>query len=185
MNAKPASCLSNENGSALIVAMLILIVVTILGIMASRSANIELQIASHDKVAKMTRYATETVCEGLAPELIEQQIDGLPSSSSTTSPAPTLVIFEPNFFLDEVCKVPSETDRDFQAGRLSETTVHVSVFGMTSLTEGNAIQLPEGYHGRGKGLAGGGAQIRFVIRGLGRGAADSEARVSTGWRHVI
>jgi hypothetical protein len=189
MDTQKESVFRNEQGSALIVTVLILMTVTVIGILASRTANIELQVASHDKVHKMTWFATDAVCDGLVPELIEQNIESRGFGSQTTpfkyGPSNDLDIFNSEFYLNEMCAIPSETNRDIQMTGLSQTTVHVSVFGDTTFSPGNAIQLPEGYHGRGKGLAGGGAQIMFNIRGLGRGAANSEARVTTGWRHII
>jgi hypothetical protein len=176
--------LHNENGSALIVVILVLLVVTVIGILSTRTATIELQVASHDKLHKMTWYATEDVCDGLAPELIEQNIEsrGFGSQAPPFNYGPTtdLWIHNSEFYLNEVC-----AGGDVQMDSLSETRVVAAIFGDTTLSPGNAIQLPEGYHGRGKGLAGGGAQIVYTISGLGNGPAKSQARVVTGWRHLI
>jgi hypothetical protein len=189
MNCKPVLDIRNERGSALIVTVLILLAVTVIGILSTRSATIELQIAGHDKVHKMTWFATDAVCDGLVPELIEQNIeqrgfgDQLPPFKYGNSN--DLDIHTSEFYLNETCAVPSETNRDIEMTGLAQTDVSVVVFGDTRFLPGNAIQLPEGYHGRGKGLAGGGAQIVYIIRGFGRGAANSQARVTTGWRHVM
>lgn len=189
MYRKGASILKNDKGSALIMTVLILVAVTVIGILSTRTASIELQVAAHDKFQKMTWYATDAVCDGLMPELIEQNIENrgfggqVPPFNYGNSP--NLNIYNSEFYTNETCAIPSETNKDVQMSGLANTDVHVSVYGATELTAGNAIQLPEGYHGRGKGLAGGGAHILFVIRGLGRGAASTEARVSTGWLHVI
>lgn len=176
--------LKNEKGSALIVVILVLTVMTVIGVLATRTSTIELQVASHDKLHKMTRYATEAVCDGLAPELIEQNIErrGFGSQTPPFNHGPTtdLWVHNSEFYLNETCN-----GADVQMDNLSETTVQVAMFGDTTLSPGNALQLPEGYHGRGKGLAGGGAQIIYTISGLGNGPAKSQARVVTGWRHLI
>jgi Tfp pilus assembly protein PilX len=74
MNCKPVSILRNDKGSALIITVLILVAATVIGLLASRTANIEQRIASYDKFHKMTWYATDSVVLGLMPELIEQNI---------------------------------------------------------------------------------------------------------------
>ncbi len=176
--------LQNENGSALIVVILVLMVITVLGVLATRTSTIELQVASHDKLHKMTWYTTEAVCDGLAPEMIEQNIESRGFGSQTPpfnyGPTSDLWVHNSEFYLNEACN-----GADMQVDNLSETAVQVAIFGNTTLSPGNALQLPEGYHGRGKGLAGGGAQIVYTISGLGNGPAKSQARVVTGWRHLI
>ena len=188
MNSKRLPTYGNERGSALIVVVLVLMAVTVIGILSTRTALIEQQVATHDKVHKMTWAATDAVVDGLMPELIEQNIlqrgfgDQAPPIPYGNSGG--LEVYTSDFYLNEACAVPSETNRDVEMSGLSGTSVYVSVFGATRLAPGNAIQLPEGYHGRGKGLAGGGAQLEFVIRGLGRGPANSEVRTASGWRHL-
>jgi hypothetical protein len=185
--------LRNEKGSALITAVLILMVVTVIGIVASRTANMELQIATHDKVHKMTWFATDAVCE-LSAELIEQNIEQRGFGSEPTpfayGASEDLTVYTSELFMNTegptcASNVPEEDNRDVALVGLGQSAVSVRIYGDTMLSSGNAIQLPEGYHGRGKGLAGGGAQIVYVIRGLGRGAVNSEARIASGWRHVI
>lgn len=189
MKSKRLSIFKNEEGSMLIVVVLVLMVVTVIGILSTRTALIEQQIATKDKIHKMTWHATDAVVDGLMPELIEQNIAerGFGSQTPPFNYGNTndLDVYNSEFYMNETCAIPSETNRDVEMSGLSQTTVDTVVYGVTSLSEGNAIQLPEGYHGRGKGLAGGGAQINFVIRGLGRGADNSQSRVSAGWRHVI
>lgn len=173
----------------LIVVVLVLMVVTVIGLLASRTALIEQQIATNDKTFKMTWHATDAVVDGLMPELIEQNIAqrgfGNQTPPFTYGNTNNLDVYNSEFYLNETCAIPSETNRDVEMSGLSQTTVSVVTYGVTEFAPGNAIQLPEGYHGRGKGMAGGGAQIQFVIRGLGRGPANSQARVSSGWRHLI
>jgi hypothetical protein len=189
MNSKPASMLRNDRGSALIIVLLVLVAVTTIGLLAARTSLIEERIASYDKFHKVTWYATDAVVLGLMPELIEQNIANR-GFGSYPPPIPygnagNLDVYTSDFYMNDQCAVPSETNRDVEAKNLSGADVNVSVYGTTELSEGNAIQLPEGYHGRGHGLAGGGAAMIFVIRGLGRGSANTEARVAGGWVHVI
>jgi hypothetical protein len=184
----------NEKGSALITAVLILMVVTVIGIIATRTSNMELQIATNEKVHKMTWFATDAVCDELSTELIEQNIEqrgfGSQAPPFEYGASENLMVYTSELFMNTegatcASNVPEEDNRDIAVSGLGQSVVSVRIYGNTELSSGNAIQLPEGYHGRGKGLAGGGAQIVYVIRGLGRGAVNSEARIAAGWRHVI
>jgi len=51
--------LKNEDGSVLVVALIILVVLTLLGIAATTTTEIETQIAGNEKVHKMTFYKAE------------------------------------------------------------------------------------------------------------------------------
>lgn len=53
------SILKNENGSALLISLLILGLLTLLGIFATNTTNIEIQIAGNEKVHKLGFYAAE------------------------------------------------------------------------------------------------------------------------------
>lgn len=187
----------NEKGSALIVAVLILLVVTVIGIIASRTADIELRIATHDKTHKMTWFATDAVVDGLVPELMEQAIDLRLTEDDVLSDvmpvwSDDLETPTPAFYLNEEdadpcvnCPFPDNADIVLSAAAMGQADAFVRVYGATGFSPGNALQLPEGYHGRGKGLASGGAVIIYDIRGLGTGMVQSESRISSRWRHVI
>jgi len=56
---KRLSILNNENGSALLISLLILGLLTLLGIFATNTTNIEIQIAGNDKLHKLGFYAAE------------------------------------------------------------------------------------------------------------------------------
>ena len=190
MNRKPFLKYGNENGAALITTVLILVAVTVIGLLASRSSLIEQRIGTNDKIHKRTWYATEAVVSGLMPELIEQNIEkrgfGAGAPPIAYGPSNQLNVYTSDFYNNEQCAIPSETNRDVQANNLAQTNVYVSIYGRTELSAGNAIQLPEGYTlPRGGGAAGGGTQKLYIIRGLGVGAANSQAYIPIGYRHVI
>lgn len=195
--------IQSEKGSALIVAIMILMVVTVIGIIASRTANIELRIATHDKTHKMTWFATDAMVDGLVPELMEQAIDlRLTEDDVLSEVMPVwsdhLTALTPAFYINEEDADPCKNcpfwddehnddnaDIVLSSAAMGQADLFARVYGATGFLPGNALQLPEGYHGRGKGLASGGAIIIYDIRGLGQGAAESESRISSRWRHVI
>jgi len=59
MKEKPIF-LNNEKGSVLIVAVIFLMLLTVLGIFATTTSTIELQISGNDKINKMVFYAADS-----------------------------------------------------------------------------------------------------------------------------
>jgi type IV pilus assembly PilX-like protein len=68
------SPLNNENGSVIIAAIFILVVLTILGIAASNTSTLELQIASNDQFMKMAFYNADSALYGTS-KLISHAIN--------------------------------------------------------------------------------------------------------------
>lgn len=58
------SPLNNEKGSVIVAALFILVVVTILGIAATNTSTLELQIASNDQIIKMAFYNADSALYG-------------------------------------------------------------------------------------------------------------------------
>lgn len=52
--------LNNEKGSTLIVAIMFLMLLTILGVFATTTSTIELQISGNDKISRMVFYAADS-----------------------------------------------------------------------------------------------------------------------------
>jgi Tfp pilus assembly protein PilX len=55
--------LKNEEGSAIVVAMMILMVITIIGISASKMTTVELQIVRNDGIYKQNLYLAEAAAQ--------------------------------------------------------------------------------------------------------------------------
>lgn len=189
---------NNQNGSALITAVLILMVVTVLGIVATKTSTIELRIAAQDKFHKMTWFATDATVDAVVPGLLEQAIDNrlqagdnleeiLPVFSSSL----TANNFE--FYNNRetgICALdtPSPTNADLvlDADAMGESSVFVRAYGPTQAVGGTSQLMVEGYSGFGKSAARGGTMIVYSIRGLGVGnTSNSEARIESRWRYVI
>ncbi|MBT8340566.1 MAG: hypothetical protein HKP58_19080 [Desulfatitalea sp.] len=181
--------LSNQEGSTLIIVVLVLLVVTVLGVLSTRTALIEQQVATFDKVHKMTWHATDAVVSDLMPQLLEINIEnrGWPPEYGDLpiTLGNDFNVYTPEIYMNETCSIPSDANRDVSMSNMNQTDVNVTVFGNTDLLPGNSTLMVEGYHGRGKGMAGGGAAITYTIFGVGRGVVNSEARVAAGYRHVI
>jgi len=57
---KKISLLANENGSVIVLALIMLVLLTLLGMAVSRTSSIEVQIASNDKQAVDNLYKAES-----------------------------------------------------------------------------------------------------------------------------
>jgi len=193
------SPLDNNRGSALVVALLMLVVLTLIGISATTTTTFELQIAGNDKLYKQAFYAADGATE-MGGELIEQNIedrdwdfgaDGVTAISPSNPLARGNVRLEsPNPYMNRepMDGIPTDTNRDAVYPRTainSDPHTNIKAVGNTTLSTGSAVQLIAGYEGKGKGAAGGGAWITYDVRAERRDVRDTEVRIRLGWRHVL
>jgi Tfp pilus assembly protein PilX len=188
--------LRDERGNALVVALLMLVVLTLLGIAALSTSTVELQISGNDKVTKKAFYSADGGTE-MASELLEQNIEDRDWIASVSSPklVGNVSVVTTNFYLNQPVNtpdaIPSDTNRDAIYPRDATNTVphtNIKVRGRTTLSNGSAIQLAAGYEGKGKGAAGGGAWIMYDVRAQyldPRGNRNTQATIDLGWRHVM
>jgi len=182
--------LSNENGSAIVMALVVLVVLTIVGFVAIRTSNIELLIAGNDARHKITFYAADGGTE-TGIELVEQNIEERSFGSSCVWGATNIII--PNFWeniedtdgLPPDNNIPTVTNRDVQIPNIGGGDVYLKMYGNTQLSTGNALQIAAGYEGMGKGSAGGGAFIVYDVRSFASAPMNSQARVRQKWLHLI
>ncbi len=189
---RPVFCsnniIHNEEGSALIVALVILIVLTFVGQIATRTSNMEMRIATNDKQHKMTFYEADGSTE-LATELLEQNIEELGFDQSTMGTGGLIEIDTPDFYLNEadLATTPSDANRDFvlPAGA-SANVPHTNfvVGGRAAFNEGGAIEMAAAYEGRGKSAGQGGTKVIYDVVTQRDGLKNSESIVRIQWRHV-
>lgn len=197
-----------EKGSvAIVIALLTLVVVTILGIMASTSSRIETQIATNDVLYKRAFYSADGGTE-ITREMIEQNLScsgGFPSSALTSgelvlgsgTDETKLRVVDPAFAYESSAPsnpFPNDSQRDLwlvgPGYTLSsdDATPHTNVvaFGQTSLSIGSAIQMAAGYEGKGKGAGGAGAEIDYEIHSRHEyRARNSDSYIMVEYRHLI
>ncbi len=183
------SIIGNNRGSAMIVSLLLLVVLTLLGIIATTTSTFELQISSNDKLYKTSFYAADAGTE-MTCELIEQNIDERDWNDDID--VGDVRVVNGDFYLnregDTPDAMPSDTNRDAflprnYAGNAPHTNIKVR--GNAALSTGSAIQLAAGYEGKGKGAAGGGAWITYDVRAQHRNVRNSAVGIRLGWRHVM
>ena len=181
--------MDKQNGSAMVVALIIMALLTIIGHLATRSTTQELRIATNDYRYKEAFYTADGTTE-LAAELLEQNIAcsrGFYENAQRGGLIDVLVI---DFWKNDLdpTRTPSDADRDIRIPIGNDDTqphTNIVVGGVTGFGTGSALQIAAGYEGKGKSISGGGAFMLFDQSVQHRGNFDAEACVRTQWRHII
>lgn len=199
----PFSLLNNQRGSALIVALLMLVVLTLIGISATTTTTFELQISGNDKLYKRSFFAADGGTAA-GSELIEQSIEERDWTDDSTRG--NVGILNGDFYmnrdtdagiepipsdnppnLDVVIPLSAIVDLNANPFVVNPNVPHTNlkIVGNSQLSAGSAVQLASGYEGKGKGAGGGGAWIIFDVRAQHRDVRDTSVMVLLGWRHVM
>jgi Tfp pilus assembly protein PilX len=177
---KGKTLIRNEEGTVLIIALLMLVLLTVIGISASTISNIEVQVAGNEKFYKIAFYAADGGTEA-GSELLEKNIEvrTFPSQPYTL-PSSTVTVNDSNFW----SQVTQPSGNTATVG-LPVGAVGLKIWGNSQLSSGGAIQLIAGYEGKGKGSGGGGAYTVHNVRSMSSSVAASGATVEVLWRHLI
>jgi Tfp pilus assembly protein PilX len=177
----------NDNGSSLVVALVILLSVAIIGMIALQLSTSEIRIAASDRNYKESFYAADGSME-LASELLEQNIESITGDMFEEKiPEPIQIGEKKDFWTNPMSEAttPSEANWDFfLTGDGAITRTNVKLGGQPETTRGAAIQMAAGYEGRGKSAAQGGSHLLYRINAQSVGRNNSEAIVRIEWRHV-
>lgn len=180
--------LTNESGSAIVMAILILAALTIIGVSSLTTSTIETKVASNEMTYKTAFYSADGGTE-VARELIEQNI-GCPGGFQAQPLTIGTAVIEDNDFsfveTEPAVDYPSNTQRQvrFPADDTQPHT-NIFVFGNTQLSTGSALQLAAGYEGKGKGAGSGGGEIIYNIFSRHEGRKRSRVCIKTNYRHII
>jgi len=89
---KKISLLTNENGSVIVLALIMLVLLTLLGMAVTRTSSIEVQIASNDRQAVKSLYQAESA-DHYALEITNTWMtNSFLSSSPATAQTPPLLL---------------------------------------------------------------------------------------------
>ena len=188
MNPNPLH-MDKQKGSAMVIALIIMALLTIIGHLATRSTTQELLIATHDLRHKEAFYTADGTTE-LAAELLEQNIACSRGFYENAQRGGLIDVLVVDFWKNDLdpTRVPSDTDRDIRIPIGNDDTqphTNIVVGGVTGFGTGSALQIAAGYEGKGKSISGGGAFMLFDQSVQHRGNFDAEACVRTQWRHII
>ena len=182
---------SNEQGSIMIVALIMLALLTLIGISASTTTEFETQIAGNEKFHKTAFYNAES---GLyvIPKIISAFVD---SGSQTTvsieisfldsSGEPDAGITLDEVFYNEImdyAEHDSAKDVRFSLGT-HNVNVDVERTGQMILTGGGA-EFGSGAEGVGTGSTGGVA-LFFAVDSFGDGPSTAQSNLEADYRKVV
>ena len=197
------SVFSNQHGSVINVALLILILIFLIGIGLSKMSTTDIKISSNIKQDMTTFYETDAGLEA-ASEMIEQNLacskgffdtpngtDGLPAGEE---------IIGGMFYVKDLKFAYNTRDTAFISaidssnadfyyppnyGDSSEPHTNVKIGGATRFSRGSAIQMAAGYEGLGKGAAGGGASVIFDVYVQRIGLQNTSSTHFMQWVHIL
>jgi hypothetical protein len=190
---------SGERGFVLIGALLIMVLLALIGIAATTTTNLELQIAGAERVHKETFYQAEGGAELGALVLEENiscgggfllgsllnnlvRIDGRLDFWANDPPVP----LPSDETIEDGITIPAVRDFHYPDGyALGQPHINFTVGGVTKMGIGGAIQTAAGYMGRGKSAAGGGASYLYDMYIQSIGNSQSESMIHIQWRHSI
>jgi hypothetical protein len=178
---------NNEQGSVLVVALVILVLLTIIGISATTTTNIETQIAGNDKFQKIAFYIADGGIPATAKVITAVMDAG--DEPDDLGPAVTY-LGEDGSLLDKVMGYNEITDTDepdvnFQIGSVNnEANVDIHRT-RTEILAGGGVEFAAGSEGVGAGAAGGGVAIFYNIGSEGSGPSNSRSNIIADYRKVV
>lgn len=171
--------MNNEKGSVLVVALLILVVLTLLGISASTTTEIELQIAANEKFHKIAFYNADSGVYS-TPKLIRSSVE---EGAQPPLTLPAKYLDGGDFFREVMGYDVYDTDKDI-GYTLGGNTVEVDVrrTGQEAIAGGGA-EFGSGSEGVGVGSAGGVA-ILYTLDSHGEGPSSSQSNIGGVYRLI-
>ena len=195
-----AKGMNNEGGFVLVGALLILLLLIVIGIAATTSTVMEIQIAGSDRTHKETFYAADGGTQ-VGSELVEQSIWDFPSvtlpvnasgvsylGNLSVSSAYNNLYLNPD--LDPTNLSIANRDAYFNYGGADPMGTMVPrtdiwIGGHAVQNPGGSLQQLAGYEGKGKGAAGGGGGRLYRIHSKSYGNNNSESWLIVDWLHVL
>ncbi len=186
-----------DNGFVLVVALVMLLVLSLIGIFALNTTDFELQISGNDKVAKESFYEADGGTELMERLTFENAICYNSGGFTATEPDNTLRIGKIKVnnlvFADAratpATYPPATSDVNFFLGDWQqEPQTNLSSYGEVKYSPGSGLQMVSGYEGLGSGAAAGGTHMLYTIYAQHLGALNSESVVSAEWQlslHLI
>lgn len=177
---KRSNRLGNEEGSALVVALLILVVLTIIGISATTTTEIDIQMAGNDSFHKVAFfnadggiYSTPKLISLCLENDAEQNLAGI-----------TYLGAGGTFYREIMGFNAGDAARDVRLG-IGGFNVDMDVqrTGVMNIA-GGGTEFASGAEGIGVGSAGGVA-ILYDMDSLGNGPAASAANIGAEYRKVV
>ena len=190
----PSQSCRHENGFILVTVMLILLILTLIGIMATNTTNVELMVSGNDKVHKQTFYQADGGTE-LAERLVfENAVCATTKNGFTLATVGGRIVIKNPIFAESNAVDPSLVSDDdltnkrgavyYPDGVLTDASPHTNFLSKftKAFNPGSGLQMVSGYEGLGAGVAGGGMNRSYLISSQHFGLANSQTLLQTQWR---
>jgi Tfp pilus assembly protein PilX len=173
---------SGEQGSVLIVALVILVLLTIIGISATTTTNIETQIAGNEKSQKIAFYSADSGIPSTA-KLISVVMD---AQDEPDLGATVAYQGDEGALLDQIMGYEAYDDGIDVRFLLGATWTDADINRVrTEPLAGGGVEFAAGSEGVGAGTAGGGVAIFYDIDSEGFGPSNSRANIVADYRKVV
>lgn len=182
------AALVNEDGSAIVIALITLVALTIIGIASSNISIIELFVSGNDVVKKISFFNADSGVYTV-PKIISKSIDDRETPTTFTPPfsfidagASDTTTGERTFYreLSGLEDYDAAFDVTFQNDGENDTNVDVERLGSFTLVGGGA-EFASGAEGHGTGLRG----IRYAVNAAGQGPKDSVTNIQVRYLKVL
>lgn len=180
----------SQQGMALISALLLLMVVSLIAVGMSTDTSMDVRIAGYQKY-KAVSFGNADAGINAGTEVLEDNIydagwtDLLPLPvtypylSAAYNPGTIQIMQDENFYMQEnFNRLPYINI----TGQIAASVVVQKV--NTKPAEGGASQMAAGYEGLGKGAGGGGIHAIYNFEGTGTAAAQARTEIGVHYRHV-
>lgn len=166
----------DEQGSALVAAVIILVILTALGVTALNVADLNINIAANDRDAKDAFFHADAGVN-IGHEFLEEAIFARNSTYYGTK----AFDWQDNLF--NAAAVPFNASSPFYENQGNATYIGAGLL-ERGIIRGSSIVMAAGYRGRGYSAAHGGSYGIYLIRSHRIGVRNSQAEVDLAWRHV-
>lgn len=177
--------LKGDNGSIIIVALIMLTLLTIIGLSSYHTSITESHIAANEQLHNIVFYKADGGAE-TGTVLIEDGIEVRGWNDNETYGEAAII--NGNFILNTESNtpnpIPTDTNSDVSIpGNYTSGEAHTNlkILNNVTLSTGSAAMIASGYEGKGKG---GGAWLMYDVRSQHIGARNTRARIYLLWRHV-
>ena len=184
---KQRNLLKNENGSVIVLALILLVLLTLLGLAVTRTTSIEVQVAANDEFSKIAFHNADSGTY-VTPRLISDTVDE--ATNITTYPAITYLNADSGVsFFRQVMGydpydggAPANLDIQFVLGG-NNVQVDVKANGQEIIAGGSA-EFASGAEGMGAGSTGGIA-LNFGMDSFGSGPWNAVSNIESDYRKVL
>lgn len=180
---------TEQQGSALVAAVIVLALLTALGFAALNVADLNINISANDRDSKESFFHADAGAN-VGHEFLEEAIENVNSYFYNSDANTWTQVFDSKLFPlklyspSNLLKLYTPTELDNYNSNEVTTHVRAGESFMESLA-GEPLQMAAGYEDPAMSIAHGGAFIMYIIRSHRIGERNSVSEIDLGWRHVL